>query len=331
MKLLYAIQGTGNGHIGRAIEIAPHLRALAEVDFLISGRSRELEFPYNFKYSYHGLSYYFGRRGGVDYLKSFRYLRPFQLWKDIQSCPVHSYDVIINDFEPISAWAARRNNIPVIALSHQASFFSDKVPLPRWRNKLFEYGMKHWVAPSNDYVGIHYKAYDDQIMSPIIRKELVEAQLSDLGHITVYLPAFGDQKLIRLFSEFSRYQWQVFSKKCTSLYSFENVQVYPVSKRGYAESLVSSHGLITGGGFQATSEALYLGKKLVAIPMFDQYEQKCNAAALAELGVTVLPNLRSKSESVIKKWLEAPATVIRLSRSETSEVAKKIIEIASRQ
>ncbi|NDB36263.1 MAG: glycosyl transferase, partial [Flavobacteriia bacterium] len=37
MKILYAIQGTGNGHISRAIALVPEFQKLVEVDVLISG------------------------------------------------------------------------------------------------------------------------------------------------------------------------------------------------------------------------------------------------------------------------------------------------------
>ena len=37
MKILYGIQGTGNGHLSRAEEIVPILKKMAHVDVLISG------------------------------------------------------------------------------------------------------------------------------------------------------------------------------------------------------------------------------------------------------------------------------------------------------
>ena len=37
MKILYAIQGTGNGHLTRAKEIIPILKEKGDVDILISG------------------------------------------------------------------------------------------------------------------------------------------------------------------------------------------------------------------------------------------------------------------------------------------------------
>lgn len=330
MKLLYAIQGTGNGHLGRAMEIAPFLVDMAEVDFLISGTSRELDFPYPFQYKYHGLSFYFGSRGGVDYLKSFGNLKLFRLWEDIKTCPVEQYDCIVNDFEPVSAWAAQRKKVPVVAVSHQASFFSDKVPLPKRRNKFFEYGMKNWVAPADGYVGLHYKAYDDHVLPPIIRQELVGGTITNLGHITVYLPSFADDTLIKYFNQVPNSSWQVFSKKTDKNYSEGNVLVHRIDKAEYSKSLLSCQGLLTGGGFQATSEALYLGKKLMAIPMFDQYEQKCNAAALKELGVKIISGIDRNFNVHAIEWLttEAP-TSARYYEPSTKDVAHKIVEIAT--
>ncbi len=43
MKILYAFQGTGNGHMARAQEIIPILKKYASVDTLISGHQSQLK------------------------------------------------------------------------------------------------------------------------------------------------------------------------------------------------------------------------------------------------------------------------------------------------
>lgn len=330
MRLLYAIQGTGNGHLSRAMELAPYLMKRANVDLLLSGITAELKFPFPFKYRYHGASFFFGKSGGVNYLKSFRHFKPLRLLRDIKSCPVENYDAIINDFEPVSAWAGKKKKVPVIALSHQASFFSDKVPLPKWKNKFFVYGMKHFVAPSDDYVGIHYKKYDDQVVEPIIRKEIQQGVVSDKGHVTVYLPAFSDEKLIAYFSKVPEYNWQVYSKKTDKVTVTDNVTVYPVNKTAYTASLLSCHALVTGGGFQGTSEGLFLQKKMLAIPMFDQYEQKCNAAALIEMNVKVVRRLDTNFPSVLKDWLSGSSKPSYSFQPDTNKVVDKVLEVVGR-
>ena len=72
----------------------------------------------------------------------------------------------------------------------------------------------------------------------------------------------------------------------------------------FVQSLGASAGVLCGAGFQTPSEALYLKKKLVVIPMKGQYEQQCNAAALKLLGIPVLQNLKPKQFKKIKAWIE---------------------------
>ena len=70
MKILYAIQGTGNGHLSRSMEIVPLLKQMAEVDVLVSGTQGDLELPFPVKYKLNGFGFIFGKSGGVDLWKS---------------------------------------------------------------------------------------------------------------------------------------------------------------------------------------------------------------------------------------------------------------------
>ena len=59
-----------------------------------------------------------------------------------------------------------------------------------------------------------------------------------------------------------------------------------------------------GAGFETPAEALYLKKKVMAIPMKGQYEQQCNAAALKTMGVPVIKKLKKKNIDKITDWTE---------------------------
>jgi predicted glycosyltransferase len=50
MKILYAIQGTGNGHLSRARDIVPVLMKNHDVEILVSGSQSDVDFPYPVKY-----------------------------------------------------------------------------------------------------------------------------------------------------------------------------------------------------------------------------------------------------------------------------------------
>ena len=42
MKIFYAIQGTGNGHLSRAEQLYPYLKEYGQVDFFLSGSNAQL-------------------------------------------------------------------------------------------------------------------------------------------------------------------------------------------------------------------------------------------------------------------------------------------------
>jgi hypothetical protein len=46
-------------------------------------------------------------------------------------------------------------------------------------------------------------------------------------------------------------------------------------------------------------------KKLLVIPMKNQYEQQLNAAALKEMGVHVIKNLDDRNDMVINTWINS--------------------------
>jgi len=101
MRILYAIQGTGNGHLSRAMDVIPCLMQHGEVDILISGIQSDLTLPYPIKYRLRGLSFIFGKSGGVDLWKTLVKSNVRKLIKEIRELPVENYDLVINDFEPV--------------------------------------------------------------------------------------------------------------------------------------------------------------------------------------------------------------------------------------
>jgi uncharacterized protein (TIGR00661 family) len=225
MKILYAIQGTGNGHISRAREIVPLLQKYGEVDLLVSGTEAEVSLPWPLKYKFHGFSFVFGTNGGVDNWATFKLMNLPRLVKDIRSLPLKQYDLIINDFEPVSAWACKLQKIPSVSLSHQCSFVSANTPRPAkwsWAEWLFKY-----YSPTINHIGFHFEKYADFIHTPVIRSEIRSLKTSNQGHYSVYLPAYDDKTLAKLLNKTKNVQWQVFSKRQKVAYRDGNVEIFP--------------------------------------------------------------------------------------------------------
>ena len=64
-------------------------------------------------------------------------------------------------------------------------------------------------------------------------------------------------------------------------------------------------GVLCGAGFETPSEALFLKKKLMVIPMKNQYEQQCNAASLKKMGVPVIYDLNHDMIEIIRDWTKS--------------------------
>lgn len=304
MKILYATQGTGNGHLSRAADIIPILQSKGELDVLVSGTQVDMPINYPVKYRLDGLSFVFGKRGGVNIASTLFNARVGRFLKEVRSVPVEEYDLIINDFEPVSAWACRLNNKTCVGLSHQSAILSPNTPQPKPRNLIGEIIYKNYAPVSKQY-GFHFNRFDKQIFTPVIRRQIRELNVTDKGHYTVYLPAYGDAELFNFFSTFSNATWEIFSKHNKSAFRLKNVQVRPLNQEAFTESLAACTGVICGAGFETPSEALFLGKKLLVVPMKNQYEQQCNAEVLRLMGVSVIKELRSKHISTIGEWIES--------------------------
>ncbi|MBX2900802.1 MAG: glycosyl transferase [Cyclobacteriaceae bacterium] len=303
MNILYAIQGTGNGHLSRAVDIIPELQKHGKLDLFVSGAQAEVVLPYPVKYKSKGLSFYFGKQGGINFLKTFQKNSSKDVIKEIKTFPVEKYDLVVNDFEPITAWACRNKEIPIIGLGHQAALLSKKSPRPKFVDPFGEWMLKNY-APLKKYVGFHFEEYDKNIFTPVIRTAIREATPKDLGHYTIYLPAYDDKKLVQLLLKIPKVRWHIFSKHTQNPYHVGRISVYPVSGHDFIESVVTATGVLCGAGFETPAEVLHLNKKLLVVPMKSQYEQHCNAAALKKLGVPVLKKVKKKSLKKIERWLE---------------------------
>lgn len=326
MKILYAIQGTGNGHLSRARDFIPALQQFAEVDILLSGTQVEVSLPQAIKYKFKGAGFIFGKHGGVDYWGSLRNLHLLDLVKDIYQLNLDNYDIILNDFEPVSAWAAKIKKKKVIALSHQSSFISPNTPRPARKDSFGESILKYY-APSTKQIAFHFEKYDEFINTPIIRKEIRELEPKNDGHYTVYLPAYSDKFLIKHLAQLNKITWHVFSKHEHIGYVDKNIIVEPIHNEKFNASLATCEGLLTGGGFEAPAEALFLGKKVLSIPMFGQYEQACNAEALKKLGVPVVYSIDDHFTAKLHDWIYNQDVVKVNFPDNLDDVVKKIFSI----
>ena len=300
-KIFYAVQATGNGHISRAQQLYPYLKKFGEVDFFISGNNANLDFKLPVKYKSKGCSLHYSKCGGLNYFDVVKNIKPYMMYKDAKSLPLEKYDVIINDFDFVTSLACKLKKLPSVQLGHQASFQSDATPRPDKKSVVGETILKHYAHATN-HIGFHFQKYDSFILPPVIKEEFIDVIPTDLNHVSVYLPSFQKHCLLKAFNKLSHINFHWFLENIESIRMEKNITYYPINQNLFNKSLLSCHGLITGGGFETPSEALYLGKKLMSVPIKNHYEQQCNASAMKQMGVKVLQDVGDDFAEVIEKW-----------------------------
>jgi len=275
---------------------------------LVSGTQADVGLPHSIKYQLRGWSFIFGKKGGVDMWRTYLRTNSARLQKEIKSIKVHDYDLVINDFEPVSSWACKLNGKPCISLSHQAAVLSPYSPKPKKGDLLGNLILKNY-APSTSQFGFHFKSYGDRIFTPVIRQEIRNTTRTSGDHYTVYLPSYSDKKILKLLANMKHIEWQVFSKHNKTKSFWKNIAVYPINNESFINSMANSKGVLCGAGFETPSEALHMGKKLMVIPMKGQYEQQCNAAALKEMKVPVIKSLKMKHLQKLEEWVDSSLRV----------------------
>lgn len=327
MKILYAIQATGNGHISRAIELLPFLKQYGEVDIFLSGSNSNLHPDLPVKFRSKGLSLFYGNRGGLDYLKMLKEFSPLRVWKEANELPVEKYDAVINDFESITSLACKLKKVPSINFGHQASFKSSKTPRPLKKDIAGELVLTNY-ANATSYVGLHFEPYDDFIYSPVIKDEILKAEVKDSGHVTVYLSHYSDEVVAKHLSKLSDCRFEVFSKKAKTRTTENNITFIPVDSKAFNQSMINSHAVITGAGFETPAEALYMGKKLMCLPIKGQYEQLCNAEALKKFNVPVINTIDDTFTTTIENWMNTDSVQSLQLLHSTYDIVQTVMEKA---
>lgn len=326
MKILYGIQGTGHGHISRAREILPLLAEKADVDVLLSGYNCTMKLDDVEVTHKRGISLAYDANGGVSFLQTALKIQPVRFLKDVHQLELDQYELIISDYEPVTAWAAASAGRECIGMSHQAAFLSDKSPRPAKRSVFAEGILKHF-APCTNPVGFHFLRYDHFIEPPIIRRDILDLNPVTGGHITVYLPAFDHETLRSIFSQFREVEWHIFSPLCDEPYTRGNVKVNPVGNAPFLQSMEGALGVLTSAGFETCAETMYLGKKLMVIPIRNQYEQLCNAAALEKLGLPVAFEPGDDFIRLVNLWLHEMEPVQITDIADSKKIAENLTGI----
>ena len=278
-KILFGIQGTGNGHLTRSRLLA---KALAErgarVQYLVSGRQKsELNDMEVFGNYWHRDGFTFvAKNGRINFFQTLVHNRFFGFIRDVWQLNVKDYDIIISDLEPVTAWAGYLGNKAVIGFGHQYSFDYDVPILQRYSIaglaiKLF--------APATETIGLHWVSFDNRPILPPIIDTTIQC-CPDENHIVVYLPFENQDDVASLLNRFSGYRFKIYGPRAPEVIG--NAEFFQMSVKGFKESLQSSRGVICNCGFTLIAECIHIGLPVLTKPLKGQIEQLANAYTLEQ-------------------------------------------------
>ena len=299
-KILYGVQGTGQGHISRARGLAHALRDFdVDVTWLFSGREKSKLFdmePFgNFKHR-EGITMV-TEAGRMRYRKTAFNLAPATFLKDVNRLDLDPYDLIACDYEPVTAWAAKARGREIIGIGHQYAF-GKNTPLSG-DNAVSRLVMNQFASVDIP-VGLHWAPFDNTILPPILDLPDIDRDATR-DHVLVYLP-FEDQdattRWLQGFADTSFIQYS----PAVSDEQQGNVLRQKANIDGFKRDLATAKGVICNTGFELISECLQWGKPVLTRPLAKQMEQLSNAAALEQLGYAT--TMEALNTQKARAWLD---------------------------
>ena len=288
MRLLYGVQATGNGHISRARALQQALEPFnIQIDFLFSGRPATQLFDMQQFGAFQwrkGLSF-ISSAGRVDHWQTLLQADIRQLWQDIRQLETRRYDLVLTDFEPITAWAARRQGTPLIALGHQ---YALTAPTPLVGMDLLQRTILRFFAPARLNLGLHWHHFDHSqqqgrlVLPPII--DVANTTAADCSDqlVLVYLPFEAATDVLQWLAPLKQYRFRLYGVGQPT-HDLAHVECCSATVQGFKQDLRQACAVISNAGFELISEALQLQKRILVKPLTGQPEQASNALALQQL------------------------------------------------
>jgi uncharacterized protein (TIGR00661 family) len=293
-NILYGVNGEGSGHSTRAKEVISHLQLrghkLHIVSFDRGLRNLSETFPvteiFGLSLAYVNNRVRYKRTVAGNMIKAPRAARSLKAL----SCLVdeNKIDLVITDFEPLSCHVGRRKRLPVIAIDNQHTITNANVALPRGfrRDVAATRLVTRMMTPHADaYLALSFfsapvKKRNTFLFPPILRQEVLSATPTSGDYVLVYVTS-PTRELATLLKQvrcrFVAYGFGIESHE-------GNVQFKKPSLDGFLRDLSGAKAVIANAGFSLISEALYLDKPYLAIPVKNQFEQTFNAYYLHKLG-----------------------------------------------
>ena len=295
-KIVYGVSGEGSGHSSRSREMAAHLQRQGHDLWLVSYDRGYRNLKDDFRvFETEGLTIA-SEDNQVSIVRTFtenlkrlpeghRKLQQLknELFKGFQP------DVVITDFEPMTAYLANHYDVPLITIDnqHRMRYMDFECPPGGEADRHITKTVIRAMVPRPDVslviTFVQGPTTNDRtfLFPPILRRAVLDKTPTRGDHILVYVTS-GYETLLEQLQGFDREQFLVYGYDRNDTQG--PCQFRPFSRDGFLADLASAKAVIATAGFTLISEALYLRKPYCALPMEGQFEQELNSYMLGGLG-----------------------------------------------
>lgn len=298
MKILYGVTGEGLGHAMRSRVIATHLRESGHTVKLVASRRAcgylKAHFDDVDEIPGFTLSYV---RGGIGRMRTVarngRAARAaIRDSVDLFRHPVSAFapDVCLSDFDSFAHAFGKLFDRPVISVDHHhvidrcihSPSMASRLSLTRAVVRAKLPRCDHYVVTSFFQPPLRDRAQGTTtLVGPILRPEVRALTPTTGDHVLVYQTATRD--LVEPLFGLRNQRFIVYG--CGDGGTRGNVTLRPFDETQFLADLASARAVICNGGYTLMSEALYLGKPVLSVPLRRHGEQQLNACYLEALGL----------------------------------------------
>lgn len=294
-RIVWGLMGDSRGHLTRALIMAQEL-AGHELLFVGGGCAEELR---DLGYRVHALpmSETILRNNRVDTLATVANFVGLMLGRGAvlralaRELECFKPDLAVSDYEFYLPRAARLLGIPCIGFGHQHVLTRCRGALPPGEiagrvattasiRLLFSVPRRYLVT---SFFPAEPKGQETTLLPPLLRADVQALRPSSGTHVTVYMRAGAPRKLLEALAATGR-EVRLYGAQDGEEGVSARVRRLPFSRQGFLEDLAGCAYAVTGGGHNLLSEALCLGKPVLAMPAAMFYEQYVNAWHLRQLG-----------------------------------------------
>lgn len=296
VKIIYGVNGEGLGHATRSKPIIEGLLKRHEVKIVAGRRAYEyLSKKFEVKKIFAFDIIY--RKNGVEIIQT--------IIKNILLFPIFGLatiirlififqrfkpDLVISDFEPFTMWTANLLRLPIISIDNQ--HISTNCRIKIGKKVSFDYTLLKIIIISfagfADYCLVTTFFYPKivkertYLFPPIVRKEILELRPKTGRHILVYQTSRSYTTLIPVLKQLKNEEFRIY--KTDKVGREDNVIFREFSEREFIKDLATCKAIITNGGFSLISEAIYLDKPILSVPVKRQFEQVINGMHVSQAG-----------------------------------------------